>query len=185
MRNPKLGNRYAKALFDFAHERDQVEVVYQDLMTMRKVLSETPELLEVLNSPVIPEAKKHAIFTNVFKEVIGETLFSFLDIIIKKKREPMLCSICDEFEKYYNEEHKLKIVTLTSASKLSDELVEKIRAMLMEEVHYDIRIDQVVNPAIIGGVILKMDDFFFDASVVSKINKLKQEFAHNSYQVNF
>lgn len=185
MKNPKIANRYAKALFDFAKEKDQIEAVGKDLKQVRNILKENGELRSVLNSPVIAPSKKKVIFANIFQEVLNETSFSFLDVIIRKKREPMLDTICEEFVKYFNEFHKIKVVTLTSAQPLSTELVEKIRSMIADQTQYTIEINQLLNPEIIGGIQVKMDDFYIDASISSKINKLKQEFAHNIYQVNF
>lgn len=185
MKNPKLSNRYAKALFDFALERKQLEDVYQDLTLVLNVLKENDELQTILNSPVIVPSKKHTIFTSIFKETLCETTFSFLDVIIRKKREPMLSGICCEFIKYYNEYHKIKVATLTCAEPLSDELTEKLKNFLTSDSDYAIELRQVVDKDIIGGFILKMDDFYYDNSIASKINKLRQEFAHNIYQVNF
>lgn len=185
MKNPKLANRYAKALFDFAKEKEEIESVNQDLVSIRKALKENSELRVILNSPVIAPSKKHTIFSNVFENAISKTTFIFLDVIIRKKREPALDSICEEYVNLYNEFHNIKVVTLTTAQALSEELVEEIRKMIAEQTQHSIIIKQVVQPEIIGGIMVKMDDFYFDASVISKINKLKQEFAHNIYQVNF
>lgn len=185
MKNPKLANRYAKALFDFAIERKQLEDVCKDLISVLNILKENTELQTVLNSPVIVPSKKHAIFTSIFKESLCETTFLFIDVILRKKREPMLSVICDEFIKYYNEYHKIKVVTLTCAQPISDELIEKLKHFLTTDSEYSVELRQVVDKDIIGGFTLKMDDFYYDNSIVSKINKLKHEFAHNIYQVNF
>ena len=185
MKNPKIANRYAKALFDFATEKNQVETVHKDLLLVLNTLKENRELLVVLDSPVIVPSKKRAIFKNVFQDTLNEVTFTFLDVIINKKQEPMVAGICSEFTKLYNEHHHIKTVTLTSAMPLGSEIVEKIRAMLSEKTHYSIDIQQVVNPSIIGGIMVKMDDYFFDASISSKLNSLRQEFSHNIYQINF
>lgn len=185
MKNPKIANRYAKALFDFALERKQMEEVYKDLTLVLNILQENAELQSILNSPVIVPSKKHAIFTSIFQEVLCETTFSFLDVIIRKKREPMLSDICNEFVKYYNEYHKIKVITLTCAEPVSDEMIERLKHFLTADSGYTLELHQVINKDIIGGFILKMDDFYYDNSISSKINKLKQEFAHNIYQVNF
>ena len=76
-------------------------------------------------------------------------------------------------------------MTLTTAQPLDAQLLEQIRTMLAEQTGYTIEINEVVQPDLIGGIIVKMDDYYFDASVLARINKLKQEFAHNVYQVNF
>ena len=180
MKNPKIASRYAKALFDFATEKDQVEAVHKDLLLVHKTLKDNRELLVVLDSPVIVPSKKRAIFKNVFQSSLNEVTFSFLDVVINKKREPMVADICSE-----NELHHIKTVTLTSATPLSSEIVEKIRTMLAEKTQYTIDIHQVVNPSIIGGIMVKMDDYFYDDSISSKLNRLRQEFSHNIYQINF
>jgi len=185
MKNPKLANRYAKALFEFAGEHNQIEVVNQDLTVVSSALRDNRELLVILNSPVIVPLKKHTIFQEIFKDKISETTFNFLDVIIRKKREPILSSICEEYVKYYNDYHHIKIVTLTTAQPLSAELTEKIRSMIAEQTHYTIEIRQIIKPELIGGIMIKMDDYIFDASILARINKLKNEFAHNIYEVNF
>ncbi len=185
MKNPRLSNRYAKALFDFAQEKGQIEEVNRDLALIKETLKGNGEMQAVLNSPVIPPAKKHTLFASVFQSMISETTFLFLDVIIRKKREPALATICDEFVKFYNDFHHIKTVKLTSAMPLSADLVENIRAMLAEQTKQTILIEQVVQPDIIGGFRLKMDDNYLDASIIAKLNRLRNEFAHNVYQVNF
>lgn len=185
MKNPRLSNRYAKALFDFAQEKGLIEEVNRDLALIKETLKGNGEMQAVLNSPVIPPAKKHTLFASVFQSMISETTFLFLDVIIRKKREPALATICDEFVKFYNDFHHIKTVKLTSAMPLSADLVENIRAMLAEQTKQTILIEQVVQPDIIGGFRLKMDDNYLDASIIAKLNRLRNEFAHNVYQVNF
>lgn len=185
MKNPRLSNRYAKALFDFAQEKGQIEEVNRDLALIKETLKGNGEMQAVLNSPVIPPAKKHTLFASVFQSMISETTFLFLDVIIRKKREPALATICDEFVKFYNDFHHIKTVKLTSAMPLSADLVENIRAMLAEQTKQTILIEQIVQPDIIGGFRLKMDDNYLDASIIAKLNRLRNEFAHNVYQVNF
>ncbi len=185
MKNSKLASRYAKALFDFAQERNQLESVHVSLDTMHAALKENNELLSVLNSPVIAPSKKHIIFANIFQQAIDNITFSFFDVLIRKKREPVLLTICEEFTKLYNEFHKIKVITLTCAQPISDELVEKLKHFLTAGTEYTLELHQVISPEIIGGFTLKMEDFYYDNSILSKINKLRQEFAHNIYKVNF
>ena len=185
MKNPKLANRYAKALFDFAGETNKIEVVKQDLEQILSVLNTERELRVVLNSPVIDPAKKRTIFSAVFADNIDTTTFSFLDVMLHKKREPALPSICSEYVKLYNEFHHIKVATLISAQPMSDELVKRIQQLLQEQTHHTIQITCEVRPNLLGGIMIEMEDFRFDATVLSRINKLRQEFSHNVYQINF
>ena len=63
--------------------------------------------------------------------------------------------------------------------------VSGIRDMLANKTGYTIDIKEVIQPDIIGGFRIKMDDYYLDASIISKVNRLRDEFSHNIYQVNF
>ncbi len=185
MKNPKVAQRYAKALFDFAQEHNQLESVSQDIASLRETLAGNRELQAILNSPVIPPARKHTLFAAIYRDKIQNTTFIFLDIILRKKREPALISICEEFSQLYDRFRNIRTATLTTAQPINGQLVEQIREMLAQQTGSHIEIKQIVQPDIIGGIVIKLDDYYFDASIAARFNKLKQEFAHNVYQVNF
>ena len=185
MKNPKLSNRYAKALFDFAGEKNQIEEVYGDLKLFAGTLSENRELQLLLRDPVVPSNQKHQIFESVFNGTLHDITYQFLAVLLKKKREPALDTICDEFFKMYNAAHNIKTVHISTAKPLSDALKSKILNMLTEQIHATIDLKENVDPSIIGGFIFKMDDYYLDSSIISKINKLRQEFSQNNFQVQF
>lgn len=185
MKNPKLSGRYAKALFDYASEKDKVEEVCGDLRLFADILKENRELQMLLRNPVIEPHQKHKIFESIFNGTLQETTYQFLDVLLKKKREPALDTICEEFFKLYNAAHNIRPVTITTAQPLGDDLKEKILKMLVEQTHATIDLQQVVDPEIIGGFKIQMDDYYLDSSILSKINKLKQEFSQNMFQVHF
>lgn len=185
MKNPKLSGRYAKALFDYASEKDKVEEVCGDLHLFAGILKENRELQMLLRNPVIEPHQKNKIFESIFNGTLQETTYQFLDVLLKKKREPALDTICEEFFKLYNTAHNIRPVTITTAQPLGDDLKEKILQMLVEQTHATIDLQQVVDPEIIGGFKIQMDDYYLDSSILSKINKLKQEFSQNMFQVHF
>jgi len=185
MKNPKLSSRYAKALFDFAGEKNQVEEVCGDLRLFSDTLKENRELQMLLRNPVVEPHQKHQIFESIFNGALRDTTYQFLDVLLRKKREPSLDTICEEFFKLYNTAHNIRPVTITTAQPLSDNLKSKIVAMLTEQTHATVALQEVVDPEILGGFVIQMDDYYLDSSVLSKINKLRQEFSQNKFQVQF
>ena len=185
MKNPKLSKRYAKALFDFSGEKKQVEEVFNDLKLFADTLKENRELQLLLRNPVVEPHQKHQIFESVFNGTLHDTTYQFLDVLLRKRREPALDTICEEFFKMYNASQNIKTVTITTAQPLGDTLKSKILTMLTEQAHANINLQQIVDPEIIGGFVIQMDDFYLDSSILSKINKLRQEFSQNSFQVQF
>lgn len=185
MKNPKLSSRYAKALYDFAGERNQIEEVFGDLQLFASTLKENRELQMLLRNPVVPPNQKHEIFESVFNGTLHEITYQFLDLLLKKRREPDLDSICDGLFHLYKQAHNIKTALIVTAQPLSDELRTKIVSLLTEQTRATIELKEVVDPYIIGGFVIQMDDFFLDSSILSKINKLRQEFSQNSFQVQF
>jgi F-type H+-transporting ATPase subunit delta len=185
MKNPKLSSRYAKALFDFAGEKNQIEEVYGDLQLFAKTLKENRDLQVMLRNPVVQPNQKHQVFESIFNGALHDTTYQFIDVLLRKKREPALDTICEEFFKLYNTAHNIKPVTITTAHPLSGTLKNKITTLLAEQTHTTIDLKEIVDPEIIGGFVIKMGDYYLDSSVLSKINKLRQEFSQNSFQVQF
>ena len=93
--------------------------------------------------------------------------------------------IFDEFVRLYNKHHNIRIAQFTTAVAISDALAERIKAILEEQTHSTIELQRIVNPELIGGFIVKIDDFLVDTSLIGRINKLKQEFSNNVYQAGF
>lgn len=185
MKNPKLSSRYAKALFDFAGEKNQIEEVFGDLHLFANTLKENRELQVMLRNPVVQPHQKHQVFESIFNGTLHDTTYQFLDVLLRKKREPALDTICEEFFKLYNTAHNIMPATITTAQPLSEPLKNKITALLAEQTHSTIDLKEIVDPEIIGGFVIKMGDYYLDSSILSKINKLRQEFSQNSFQVQF
>ena len=185
MKNPKLASRFAAALFDFAIENNTVEVVYKDILLVQKVVTENPVLKTAIESPIIPEDKKQKIFREVFIKNISETAFKFFVILIKKRREPQLVMICQQFVKIYYAKHNIKETYITTALPLSEKMKLYLKKDIEKDSPYTFIFHFDVNENIIGGIIVKFDDLFFDASVRTKINKLKAEFSQNAYAVGY
>lgn len=185
MKSSKLASRYAKALFEFAKQNGQIEKVNEDLSLVKSVLKDNHDLKAVIESPVIFPDKKNDIFAAVFNGKLCDITFGFLSLTIKKKREPAIIAICDEYVKLYNIHHNIKIAFVTTGQPLSSELAEALKQLLEQETKATIQLQQVVDDKIIGGLLVRIEDFLFDASIQSRINKLRAEFSYNVYQAAF
>lgn len=185
MKRTKLSGRYAEALHQFALEQNQEEAVYADIQLLDTVFKENRELRVVIESPIMPAEKKNAIFNALFDGKISNISLGFLRLIITKRREPALSDIFANFIQCYNRHHHIKVATITTAVQMNDTLLEQVKKLLEEQTKSTILLKQVVNPKIIGGIVIHVDDFLFDGSIIGKINKLRTEFSHNIYQSQY
>jgi F-type H+-transporting ATPase subunit delta len=185
MKNPRLSFRYANALYDFSLETGNVENVFRDVVQIQEVISANKELKPIIESPVIPKDKKQNIIKGIFQENVSETTLQFFTLIVKKSRIPQLLMICRQFIKIYYKNHNIKEAFITSAQPLSEEKIQYLKNYLEKASSYSFIFHLSVKPKIIGGLIIKIDDSFYDASIQTKINKLKAEFSQNAYAVGF
>jgi F-type H+-transporting ATPase subunit delta len=185
MKNPKLATRYAQALYDFSVEQNNVETVYHDILHIQDIVSTNKELKTVLESPIISHDKKENIVREIFKKHLCETTYNFFSLIVKKRREPQLLVICTQFVKIYYKNHNIKEARITSAEPLSEEIVLYLKSFLEKDTPYTFILHLSVNQKIIGGLVIQIDDFYYDASIQAKINKLKAEFSQNKYAAAF
>ena len=185
MKNVKLASRYAKALFDFSTEEKQLETVFQDLGILKQAVTENHEFSSILRSPIIHANKKSEIFKEVFGNRVSNITLGFFGILVKKKREPNILTIIEAFVKLYKDYHHIKTAHLTTAVEMSETIKRQITDLLTQQTKAQIDLVEHINPNLIGGFSIQIDDDVFDATIKGKIDQLKAIFSKNSYQVTF
>jgi F-type H+-transporting ATPase subunit delta len=174
MNDSKISVRYSKAIFQSAVEKKNLDKVNLDMILLMEVCS-TPEMKELLQSPIIRPTKKTEILHAVLKGSVEDITLSLIDLVVLNGRESFLTAIARVF---ISETRKYKGITevkLTTAVPVDD----KIRTQITELVKrvFDTKVDlkEAVDKDIIGGFVLKIEDNFMDASVRNKLRKIKKE----------
>jgi F-type H+-transporting ATPase subunit delta len=173
MKGNKIAVRYAKALLDIAQEQQKIDEVAADMDYLKKVNKETLDFQILLKSPVVNSQKKIEIFNSLFGSFSNVSLM-FIELITKNRREGLLAEIADAFEDQLNVLRGIVPVKIISACKLDDGLRKEIIKKIEANVNGTPKIVEEVNPEIIGGFIIKIDDKQFDASISRQLNNLKQ-----------
>lgn len=173
MKGNKIAVRYAKALLDIAQEQQKIDEVAADMNYLKKVNTETVDFQILLKSPVVNSQKKIEIFKLLFGSFNTVSLL-FIELITKNRREGLLTEIADAFEIQLNELRGIIPVKIISAAKLDESLRIEIIRKIEANVKGTPKIVEEVNPEIIGGFIIRIDDKQFDASILRQLNNLKQ-----------
>lgn len=181
MNNPRVNIRYAQALFGLALERSEVETARKDMNLIENICNQNPDLIVMLNSPVISSDKKISVMHLLFSGKIGKMAMGFVDIIIRKRREAHLNHIARKFEDLYLEYKNIQKAVVTSAIPLSENLRQSIKKILEEQTKGTIIITEVVDPEVIGGLIVKVGNQLYDDSIRQKLVDLRKEFNVNTY----
>lgn len=182
MPNPRLASRYAKALLDLAVEQKAVDTTLQDIRILEASCKQSRDFTNVLRSPIIKADKKQAIMDAVLGNQISALTSGFMKLLVSKGREANLPEIADAFLAQYKAMKNIKTVKLTTATQLSDTVKAGIIKNVVAGMHTgEIEVTEVVDPSIIGGFILQMDDKLVDASVRRDLNDVKAQFQKNIY----
>ena len=185
MREVRVANRYAKALFDLAIEKNLVEPVKDDAILIQDVCLRNRELVLLLRSPVIKDTKKVAILKGIFEKKLHDLTFKFLVIIVKNGREYMIPEIAIQIIKIYKKYKNIITANLTTAAKIDDNTRQKIITLLEEQVNAEIELNEDLNEELIGGFVLSFDYMQYDASILRQIKNLHRDFDINLYIKGF
>ena len=178
----RIATRYAKSLIELAEEKGKLDKVLADVESFNEVCQNRDFEL-MLKSPIIPGEKKEKIFDKLFTGKYDELTMAFLKILLKKGREPLLADIASAFVEQFKKKKHISSVKLTTAAKLGESAVETIRKKLLESSATDdnVELQTVVNPDLIGGFMVEIEDKLYDASVAHKLSLLKKEFRDNLF----
>jgi F-type H+-transporting ATPase subunit delta len=182
MRQTKVASRYAKALFDLALETGKLEEVRKDLALISGV--DHPELKVILTSPIIRSDKKIAIFEAVFAGSVQSITSAFFRLIFSKGRSVAISEMIESYASLYREHKGIKVVELTTAVPVSAEIKAEITLLLSKNKMMQdktIELKEKVDPAILGGLVVQVDDQLFDASIKHDLQFIKRQFIKNMY----
>ncbi len=177
-----VSSRYAKSLLELAQEQDQLETIYQDILTIQELLKNR-ELFAVIKSPVIPSDKKIKVMDALLRGKVDDLTLRWVRLIIKKERSEYLLYIAQAFIEQYKVVKNISTVHIISAAPLDDQLIGKIKDKIHAEgmIDGEIEIVEEVDPSLIGGFVLEFDGYRYDASISWRLADLQKE----AYTKNF
>jgi F-type H+-transporting ATPase subunit delta len=177
----KLAGRYAKSLIDLAQEQGKLQTILGDIQAF-KAANGNRDMYLMLKSPIINAAKKRSIIQAIFGESFDEMTMAFTKIVLTKGREEFLPEICDEFINQYRAIKNITSATVISATPLKEETLEKIKDKIRSEMTQGggtVEIETKVDASLLGGFVIEVGHSLYDASVATRLNKLKKELTSN------
>lgn len=176
MNDSKISVRYAKALLQAAMEKGCEDAVRNDMISLLGCINESSDLRTLLESPVVADSKKVEIFNNLFAEHFTALTTDFFKVLVKNKRENFLKIICMNFAEFYARSKNIKRVRITSAVETSDEVQRNIQELAKSVGgDSDVELTVKIDPEIIGGLIVQVEDKVYDASVRTQLARIKEQ----------
>lgn len=177
MVNRTLARRYAIAIASLASESDAADAVGNDLTLLTRSIGTDGQIHDFFVAPVIPRPQKELVLQQVFDGKIHPIALHALLLLVRKRREPLLAAIADEYAALARAAKGKQRLTLTSARALDRGEYAKLVDRLERLYDTKFEVTEVIDPNLIGGVRLMMGDRRIDASISGRLDALARDLA--------
>ncbi len=169
----EIAEPYAQALMSLAQQNDLADQFGDTFRALESLFAESEEFRDFIANPVVdPEAKK-----SVLKRVMGDDansyLVNFMMLLVDKRRIMFLETIGQQYLELLRKFNQVVLAEVTSAKELEDEqkqrIVEKVKGMTDAN---DVELKTIIDPSLIGGVIIKVGSRVIDASLRGQLRRI-------------
>lgn len=174
MDHSAINVRYAKAFFSTAKEKKLLDELKADIQLVLDICTDSKEFILLLESPVVKISQKSEIIKQIFKGKVEELSLNFLLLITQNKREANIPGICRNFLDLTRKDQNVKTAILTTASEVNTKALQKVTQLLEKELNATIELKTRVNPDLLGGLVLRLEDKQYDASIATHLKRVKQ-----------
>ena len=169
-----LAERYAAALFELAEERHLLDVVAGNLRELRAMLAASVDLVRLVRSPVLSrDQQAEAIAALAERAGLAPLTRDFLGVVAKNRRLFAVPAMIDAYLARLAQRRGEVTAEVTAAQPLSEAqeraLGEQLRRAIGQRVAVDIRVD----PALLGGMVVKVGSRQIDGSLKNKLRRLE------------
>lgn len=174
MDNGKLSVRYARALFQLAQEQGSEDAVYDGLTRFaHNYLIAISQFNEVLSDPIVAKEEKVKLLEMAVGEPLHDCLRHFISFVAEQRREDKMPLIAMKYMEMYRTKHHILSTQVTTAAELPEATYDKIKAFVKKTFDAEAEMDVRIDPSLIGGFILDIENNRMDASVAGQLNALK------------
>ena len=177
MRNVRVARRYAVALMQTAAHQRNIDGIAKDLNLVGTLLRESREFRLFIASPVISAAKKRAVFDAVLEPRVGKETLRFIHLLISKSREGILPDVIVEFRELQDELAGIRNVEVRTVLDLNYAQEKELRSRLEQMIGKKVRLQPVIDKTLKGGLVVRVGDTVFDASVSHQLERMRALFA--------
>lgn len=174
MLSASVARRYARALFDLGRERNQVEELGQDLERVLKTMETSRDLRALWEHREVAPRLKRALLQQYFAGKVSDLVLNFLYVLIAKRREAWLPRIYEQYINLADEALGRVEVEVRSAVPLADDMMGGLEKRLSKRLGKQIKFVRRVDPALLGGLVLRVGDVLMDGSVRTRLKRMRQ-----------
>lgn len=170
----EISKEYAAALFELAREQQSEEEIYSSLKGILSEFTAQPEYVQLLSSPDIPFSARRDMLEQAFGGKVPEYVLSFTELLCEHGHIESFSDCVNEYKLLYRAFRSVSSARIVSAVELTEEektaVIQKLEKLSGHRVKAQYRID----PSLIGGMVIHIDDKIIDGSIRTKIKEVKE-----------
>lgn len=170
----QISKEYAAAFFMLASEKEKQEEYGDALKILQDVFAQNPEYPVFLASPSIPLSERLDAIKQAFADRLPEDAVSFLKLLCQRGRLDHFSDVAEEYENLLDASKRVSGATVTSAVALTDGEKAKLRKKLETISNMTVSMEYVIDPSLLGGMIVEMDGKVLDGSLKNRLREIKE-----------
>jgi F-type H+-transporting ATPase subunit delta len=164
---------YAQAMLELANESHSADSVGTELRDLRQIVETDPQFAQVVSDPAIGNDERDRFLRKVFEGRASQVVLNFLLLLNEKSKLVLLAGISGAYDDLLEKQQGKVEVDVTTAQDLSADQIETVRQKISEALGRTAVVHQYLDPSIIGGLILRVQDQLIDGSVRAQLSAMR------------
>ena len=167
-------HRYAEAAFELA-AREQTYDRWRDDLRRAAEVAADERVTRILDNPAVPLADREELLANLLKASLSGPAFNLVRLLAQRSNLSLLPRISAEYDRLWNAHEGIVSAIVSSALPLTADEDAAVRAKVASLTGSKVDIQTVVDPALLGGLTVRIGDRLIDASVRGRLERLREE----------
>jgi F-type H+-transporting ATPase subunit delta len=177
----KIAEVYAEAYLNAVEtQRESIDDAVNEFASLIEVLKAQPKFTAFLASAMIPTEEKITLLEKALAHAATPVFWSFLKIVAKRNRLDILIPIFVQTKKLLDKRRKRIPVTITTATEIDSQLLSSLSEKLCGVIGGEPIIQCVVDPETLGGMVVRVGDTIYDASILTRLKNVRQQMVERS-----
>lgn len=169
-----IAYRYGHVLYKIAAEDDIFDPILKDLDTFVRLLIENPQLERSFHNPLIPRREVISLITALGeKSEFHAVMIDFLKLLALRKRLPEIVGISEAYKIELSHARKQVVAKITTPHELSPAYQKRFADALQKKTGKSIKLEIDLDPALMGGIVIRIGSVVIDASLKSRLSKIQ------------
>ncbi len=182
-RSQSIAQVYAQSLFELAHEQGLIESIRKELEAIADAIQANPDFTVFLETPAIGIDQKKQVVSNIFAGKTSDLMTDFLMVVAEKGRLELLVQIQECYCKLDDQNAGRVTGKLTLAIEMKEKDIARLKEQIGRAIRKTVELETTVDPSILGGLILTIEDCMIDGSIRRSLQNIGQQLSVNASNV--